>query len=109
MKLTVKTTTETEIEINLPIYRISKGKAHAYAILSDKVMISVINADCIGHFIEYREPIIGLIENTTEITEIEFLKAYAECQSIQNKLFIQHFAKPNEFILQQAESAGETE
>lgn len=107
MKLTIKT--EKEIEVEFPIYRISQSKSIAYAFISETQMITICKSEVIGYAIEFRTPLFKLIDDLSPATETEFLQAYAECQSIQNKKFMECFAKPNEFILQQSERAGETD
>jgi len=98
MKKTItKTFTEThEVEINFPVY-VKDNRGYHYALLSDEKYIEVAICPYINGINIFELSIDRYIQ-LPEITEEEFLKAYAEANSVNVVNYHKYFTKSNVFI-----------
>jgi hypothetical protein len=98
MKKTItKTFTEThEVEVTLPMY-VKDNSGWHYALLEEEKYIEVALDLWINGIKTLELPIDRYIQ-LPQITEEEFLKAYAEANSINVVNYHKHFTKSNVFI-----------
>lgn len=109
MKKTITKTVseEIEIEVNYPMF--VKDENHTitwfYALISDEKYIEVTKGDYVNGIKTMDLQVDNFID-LPQITEEEFLKEYAEANSVNVVNYHNVFSKQNDFIEAQAERSN---